>query len=186
MARLTKEQKLYCWDCLLFSAKHWSCAYNGFSDLWKLSKSAHHHQNASSHLKATIRLKSFEGTRIEFLAPLDPQLFWHYSVHFPNVAFVSLMGNYGAYFNQPRLYTELSVLNSMSDFAGESSKQSSDSPHKKNWKKACHKCTLSHASSWQSLWPLTLWRGHSPHINTFKPTMHHLHGRWCMVTKLHL
>lgn len=66
-----REQKLYCWDCLLFGAESGSWAKDGFCDLGSLSKSAHRHQNASSHLKATIRLKTFGGTRIEL--QLDEQ-----------------------------------------------------------------------------------------------------------------
>ncbi|XP_076836806.1 zinc finger MYM-type protein 1 [Brachyhypopomus gauderio] len=71
MTGSVREQKLYCWDCLLFGAESGSWAKDGFCDLGSLSKSAHRHQNASSHLKATIRLKTFGGTRIEL--QLDEQ-----------------------------------------------------------------------------------------------------------------
>ncbi|KAF3835860.1 hypothetical protein F7725_028418 [Dissostichus mawsoni] len=62
---------LYCWDCLLFGADSGSWARDGYSDLGSLSKSAHRHQNASGHLRATIRLKTFGDTRIEL--QLDEQ-----------------------------------------------------------------------------------------------------------------
>ncbi|XP_078146200.1 zinc finger MYM-type protein 1-like [Centroberyx gerrardi] len=58
--------------------------------------------------------------KLAFLALLDPQQFGHYSDHFPNAAFSSLMDSYGAYFDQPRIYTELTVMYGMSDFAGKS------------------------------------------------------------------
>ncbi|KAF3842747.1 hypothetical protein F7725_001596, partial [Dissostichus mawsoni] len=48
-----------------------SWARDGYSDLGSLSKSAHRHQNASGHLRATIRLKTFGDTRIEL--QLDEQ-----------------------------------------------------------------------------------------------------------------
>ncbi|KAJ4932044.1 hypothetical protein JOQ06_010477 [Pogonophryne albipinna] len=65
MTGSTREQKLYCWDCLLFGVDSGSWAKDGYSDLGSLSKSAHRHQNASGHLRATIRLKTFGDTRIE-------------------------------------------------------------------------------------------------------------------------
>ncbi|KAF3842760.1 hypothetical protein F7725_001609, partial [Dissostichus mawsoni] len=71
MTGSTREQKLYCWDCLLFGADSGSWARDGYSDLGSLSKSAHRHQNASGHLRATIRLKTFGDTRIEL--QLDEQ-----------------------------------------------------------------------------------------------------------------
>ena len=37
MTGSTKEQKLYCWDCLLFGAESGSWAKDGFSDLGSLS-----------------------------------------------------------------------------------------------------------------------------------------------------
>ncbi|KAK1902709.1 Zinc finger MYM-type protein 1 [Dissostichus eleginoides] len=71
MTGSTREQKLYCWDCLLFGADSGSWARDGYSDLGSLSKSAHRHQNGSGHLRATIRLKTFGDTRIEL--QLDEQ-----------------------------------------------------------------------------------------------------------------
>ncbi|XP_034076957.1 zinc finger MYM-type protein 1-like [Gymnodraco acuticeps] len=71
MTGSTREHKLYCWDCLLFGADSGSWARDGYSDLGSLSKSAHRHQNASGHLRATIRLKTFGDTRIEL--QLDEQ-----------------------------------------------------------------------------------------------------------------
>ncbi|KAF3840258.1 hypothetical protein F7725_018975, partial [Dissostichus mawsoni] len=56
---------------LAFWRGHGSWAKDGYSDLGSLSKSAHRHQNASGHLRATIRLKTFGDTRIEL--QLDEQ-----------------------------------------------------------------------------------------------------------------
>lgn len=58
---LTKEQKLYCWDCLLFGAESGSRAKDRFSDLGRLSKSASCNQNALSHLNDSNCLKILQA-----------------------------------------------------------------------------------------------------------------------------
>ena len=58
---------LYCWECLLFATDRcgvWS--HGGFSNLSCLTKSALRHQSTAGHLHATVLLKTFGDTRVDF------------------------------------------------------------------------------------------------------------------------
>ena len=60
-----RTNKLYCWDCLLFSPDKGPWSSTGFSNLSWLTKAALKHQSTPGHLRATVSLKTFGDTRID-------------------------------------------------------------------------------------------------------------------------
>lgn len=72
MTGCTKTNRLYCWNCLLFTTdKSSTWVSGGFVSLSNLTKSAHRHQDSAAHLQATVSLKTFGDTRVDL--QLDEQ-----------------------------------------------------------------------------------------------------------------
>lgn len=70
------------------------------------------------NLLKQIENRFSDHKKLTFLTLMDPQQFGQYSKSFPTDAFTGLIESYGVYFDKHRLYTELAVMYSMSDFAG--------------------------------------------------------------------
>jgi hypothetical protein len=91
-----------------------------------------------------LRNRLNDHERLMFRALLDPQKFPMYREmqNFPNAAYSSLEESYGPHFELPRLKTELTVTDSMSDFEGKSTDDLLHFPQQNRLIDSMHKSCL--------------------------------------------